>query len=71
MIELEVRVTGSELGRKLAQDEEELAYALVELSEHDVEGLDEVVDYISTEGSETIPAWLRKLADMIENGGSE
>lgn len=69
MIELEVSFSGAQLGCKLAQDEEELFYALVEMTDFKPERLGkEVAGYCGSDDADKIAAWLRKLADVIGGG---
>lgn len=68
MISLDLMVSGGHLGRALAQDPEECAYALVEiasvLDDGDVEVLaGHILDAMSDPGA--VAAFLRKLADTL------
>lgn len=67
MLTFDVSVSGAQVGRQLARDPSELAYALVELM--DLVPADIAVDLVA-EGpygiEKDLPAWLRKLADQIE-----
>lgn len=66
MIDLDVRVTGAHIGEKLAQDEEECAYALVEIFENlGDRGMTEVAEHLHGQGS--IVVFLRDLANKIED----
>jgi len=74
MLDLYVSISGPEVARKLAEDEEEFAYAMQCLAnDHSVDPLAEaVVDYMSDGECEIIRQWLVNLAAKIEvasNGG--
>ncbi|MES2667900.1 MAG: hypothetical protein V4712_17585 [Pseudomonadota bacterium] len=69
MISLEHSVSGSELGQKLAYDEEELGYALVAVMDtiKDAKALGQELEghLLADDGSRLI-VFLRALADGIE-----
>lgn len=66
-IQIEVVVTGTELGRHLANDPEELAYALLEMSEWDGEELGKAVAQSMPWGhGAVVAAFLRAIADAVE-----
>ncbi|MDD8022432.1 MAG: hypothetical protein PHX82_04925 [Paracoccaceae bacterium] len=66
MIGFEHYVSGSEIGGKLQQDAEELAYALIELFNDPPERLaKDLRDYLGIDW-DTIVLNLRQLADQIE-----
>ena len=73
MISLDLSISGGELGRKLAYDEEELAYALVAIVEerHDAQLLgEELQEHLPYGEAAGVVTWLRALADGIERDKS-
>lgn len=67
MIGFEHYVSGSEIGRKLQQDAEELAFALIELFDDPPKRLaQELRDYLGMDW-DTVVLNLRLLADQIES----
>ncbi len=68
MISFDVNVTGPQIARALANDEEEFAYGLKELAEEFKAARigSEVSAYIGDDDAATVVAWLRELADTIE-----
>lgn len=65
-IEISVMVHGAQIGRALADDPEELAYALNELQEYDANELGrEVADLAPYGRADEIAAWLTKVATAI------
>lgn len=71
MITFEGQLSGRQIGIKLADDPEELAYALVELADCSAKQLgEEVAEFVpgGEEGAQKVIRFLRDLADAIEDG---
>lgn len=69
MISLDVSITGSELGSKLIQDCEEMAYALKAMAEdHDPRDFDDIFDYIPYGDAKPICEFLEGLLGAIKAG---
>lgn len=67
MITVENTLTGGQIGRALMGDAEETAFCLVEMAdERDTRFIREVAAHI--EGNVEVVAFLREMADAIENG---
>lgn len=67
MIGFEHYVSGGEVGRKLAQDPEELGYALKELLDNGSDKMGaEVAEYLDPSDADAVVDFLRLLADQIE-----
>lgn len=72
MISFDVSVSGDQVGRALANDPEELAYALKAMSEWDGEDLGaELAFYLYADDAAGIAAFLRFLAEKIEPVGAK
>lgn len=74
MISLDLSISGGELGRKLAYDEEELAYALVALIEERTDAQllgEELQEHLPFGEAAGVATWLRQLADAIEKDATE
>lgn len=66
-MQLEVSVTGSQVGRLLAGDEEECWYALAELADSgSAEFATEVAGYAYGEEMTKVAAFLRQMADALD-----
>lgn len=63
MIYLEASFSGGQLGSALIDDGEELGYALVEMSDHDIET---VADEIEESTNMQVAEWLIKLGQQLK-----
>lgn len=71
-IQIETTIYGDQIGRALANDPEELAYALKAMSEWDGAELGADIAAIYVWGTHTeIAAFLRAMADEIDAGGRD
>ncbi|SDG21825.1 hypothetical protein PUH89_04130 [Rhodobacter capsulatus] len=69
-ISFKAELGGEEVGAALANNPEELAYALAEISEWDGEELGvKVADFLPF-GHDIVAAALRNMAEAIEKGGA-
>ncbi len=67
MMTIDMQVSGGQIGRKLAYDEEELWFALVEIADNALMDLTEnVADFATLSGGPKVVKLLRELADKIE-----
>lgn len=70
-IQIETTIHGAQLGAALAANAEELAWALAEMKDNDPARLGREIADLGPYGSgPEIAAWLRKLADAIEQDQS-
>lgn len=70
MITIYTQVSGVQIGSELANDTEELAYALVQMA--DSMGLDEmreVADYIHEHDAKNVVAMLETMIEALKGGG--
>lgn len=71
MISIETQVSGSELGRKLESDREELAYALVEIADYMSDDIGEEVEaYMYGDSRVGVIRLLRNLLAALEGGAA-
>lgn len=61
-----VSVTGGQVGGALADDPEELWYALREIADIGNDDVEQVAEYAHGHEAEIVTKFLRKLADAIE-----
>lgn len=72
MITLTHSVSGSEVGRELINDAEELAYALIEMSDQSALNIGpQVADVLYGDDRKKVVEWLKSLAREIEPGVEE
>lgn len=69
-IHLQISVSGPQIGRELADDPEELAYALTEMAAWDGAELGaQVAEMMPFGKAAEVAAFLRWMAEAIEKGG--
>lgn len=67
MLRFDINLSGSQVGRELAEDPEEAIYALEAMADRPDHLLDEIPQLIAGMTAENVTAFLRNLADAIEN----
>ena len=68
MLTIETQVTGSQVAGQLCNDEEEMAEALAEMANRDIQkSASEIAEHLPYGSSTDVVTMLRELADGIEN----
>lgn len=71
MITISTQVSGSQIGSELANDTEELAYALVALADDvGLDGMREVAEYMDEHDAKNVVGMLEVMIEALKGGAA-